>query len=394
MQKVLSNLISNKSLAIFTALLFFFNFLSKLLKEIFSVRISLYPSTVLKLSAVGLLFIYFIMYLRNKKFARYIYAIIIIFGIDLLIKIVQEVPSHVLFNRSYFFFKGIFFFLLIVGLRDFEKKDLEKPINVLFFIGKLNLALILVGALFDINLFKSYPHTDRFGFNGIMAEPGISTYFYMLLAILSYLRYRYLDYSYWTTIFMLVAIVFLGTKSGYLFIGILVLIQILYLLKKRAYQISFIAVILISGFVLKDKLIQLAINSFNFGTYLYEKHGLLTFITSKRDLLLQDTIAYINENWSAVQYITGGMDFRIHRVEFEFIDIFLFFGIIGVCLYLLLLKKTFLANKPKALYVILFLVFLFVCSLGGNLFFSTTNSFCFVVVFLYASKSLSTANKL
>ena len=202
MQKVLSNLISNKSLAIFTALLFFFNFLSKLLKEIFSVRISLYPSTVLKLSAVGLLFIYFIMYLRNKKFARYIYAIIIIFGIDLLIKIVQEVPSHVLFNRSYFFFKGIFFFLLIVGLRDFEKKDLEKPINVLFFIGKLNLALILVGALFDINLFKSYPHTDRFGFNGIMAEPGISTYFYMLLAILSYLRYRYLDYSYWTTIFI------------------------------------------------------------------------------------------------------------------------------------------------------------------------------------------------
>jgi hypothetical protein len=392
MQNVFRKLISNKSLAIFTLLLFLLNFLSKVLKESFSVRIPLYPSTVLKLGGVTLLFLYFICYVRTKKIAWYVYTILLVFSIDLLIKVMQDAPSTMLFNRAYFFFKGIFFFLLLVGIKDLGKKELEKPIDMLMAIGKFNLALILIGALFDINIFKSYPHTDRFGFNGIMAEPGISSYMYMLLAIVAYLRYRYQNYNYWTAVFMLIALVFLGTKSAYLFVGIIILIHILYLLKKLVYQLSFVTAMIVTAIILKDKLVQLAINSFNFGTYLYEKHGFLTFITSKRDLLLQDTITYIDENWSIYQYIIGGMDFRKHRVEFEFIDVFLFFGIIGIAVYILALKNLFFTHKPKMLYTVLFLVILLICSLGGNLFFSITNSFCFVIVFLYLNKSLSTTN--
>lgn len=389
MQKLYSNLISAKGLAVFSGLLFLLNFLSKFLKEICSVRIPVYPSTVLKFLAVALLLIYFVMYLKTKKFARYIYILILLFGIDLIIKSFQEISFDILYSRSYYFFKGIFLFLFFIAIKDLDKKDLEKPIKILFFIGKLNLLLILIGAAFDINLFQSYPHTDRFGYNGIMAEPGISSYFYILLTSIAYVRYRYQNDTYWITIFMLIATAFLGTKSGYLFIGILIFIHLLYILKKTAYQISFVAVLLTTAILLKDKLIQIAINSFNFGTYLYEKHGLITFITSKRDLLLEDTIGYISENWTVVQYMIGGMDFRKHRVEFEFIDVFLFFGLIGFFVYIIALKKMFLSTKQKVLYVLFLLTVLLISSLSGNLFFSITNSFCFVLVFIYLNKSLT-----
>ncbi len=235
------NLTSTKNLVIFTVLLFLLNFLSKLLKEVFSVRISVYPSTVLKLSAVVLLSLYFMIYLRTKKFSWFVYVILIIFGVDLLMKITQDIPLYIIYNRLYFFLKGFFFFVFITAIIDLEKNDLEKPINVLLIIGELNLVLILTGVLFDINIFQSYPNSGRFGFNGIIAEPGFGSCFYILLVIISYFRCRYQNQNYLTMIFMLVALVLLGTKSGYLFIGVLILIHILYLLKRLEYQISFIA---------------------------------------------------------------------------------------------------------------------------------------------------------
>jgi hypothetical protein len=135
--------------------------------------------------------------------------------------------------------------------------------------------------------------------------------------------------------------------------------------------------------VFKDKIISLVINSFSFGPFIFEKHGLITFITSKRDLLFKDSMAYIQENWNAVNYAIGGIDLKRHRVEFEFVDIFLFLGIAGLIVYILVLKKAFFTEKRDWLYTVFFITILLISSLGGNLFFSITNSFCFAIVFLY-----------
>jgi hypothetical protein len=153
-----------------------------------------------------------------------------------------------------------------------------------------------------------------------------------------------------------------------------------------------VAALIISFVVLKDKIISLAINSFSFGPYIYEKHGLITFITSKRDLLFKDAIAYIQEHWNALNYAIGGIDLKIYRVEFEFVDIFLFLGIIGTLVYILVLKKVFFHKKQDWLYTAFFLTILLISSLGGNLFFSITNAFCFAVVFSYL-KGINTAEK-
>ncbi|MGH1384890.1 hypothetical protein [Kordia sp.] len=383
MKSKIAKIISSKSILIFAILLFALNFVSKLCKEVFSMSASFYPSTVLKLLAVLLLGIYFITFLRKDKLAKYVYILVGVFLIDVLIKVFNQEAFSVIIGKSYFFSKLIFFFLLIIAIRGFKKESLEKTINVLFLIAKINLIFIVIGFLFKIDIFKSYPYTIRFGFNGIISEPGISSYFYMLLAIAAYLKYIYKKGSLINLLLICIGVFFLGTKSGLLFLAILAFIHILILLKKNIYRFSFVAALIISFVVLKDKIITLAINSFSFGPYIYEKHGLMTFITSKRDLLFKDAIAYIQEHWNALNYVIGGIDLKMHRVEFEFVDIFLFLGITGVLIYIIILKKVFFQKKQDWLYIVLFLTIILISSLGGNLFFSITNAFFFAVVFLY-----------
>ncbi len=383
MKSKIAKIISSKSILIFAILLFVLNFVSKLCKEVLLLDASFYPSTVLKIAAVFLLGIYFIVHLRNDKLAKYIYLLFGVFIIDFLIKVYHQEALSVLSSRSYYFLKLIFFFLLLLALKDFKKENLEKTINILFLIAKINLVFILLGFLFKIDLFKSYPYTVRFGFNGIISEPGISSYFYMLLAIIAYLKYIYQKGSLLNVLLLCIGVFFLGTKSGLLFLAILIFIHILILLKKNVYRFSFVAVLVTSFIIFKDKIISLAINSFSFGPYIYEKHGLITFITSKRDLLFIDAVEYMQEHWNVFNYIIGGIDLRIHRVEFEFVDIFMFLGIIGLFVHIFMLKKVFFQKKQDWLYIAFFLTILLISSLGGNLFFSITNAFCFAVVFLY-----------
>lgn len=383
MKSKIAKIISSKSILIFAILLFASNFVSKLCKEVFLMEGSFYPSTVVKIAAVFLLGIYFIIHLRNDKLAKYVYILVGIFIIDFLIKVYHQEAFTVFSSKSYYFLKLIFFFLLVLALKDFKREHLEKTINILFLIAKINLIFILIGFLFKIDLFKSYPYTVRFGFNGIISEPGISSYFYMLLSIVAYLKYLYERGSLINLLLICIGVFFLGTKSGLLFLAILVFIHILILLKKNIYRLSFVAVLVTLFIIFKDKIISLAINSFNFGPYIYEKHGLITFITSKRDLLFIDAMEHIQENWNVLNYIIGGIDLRVHRVEFEFVDIFMFLGILGLSIYILTFKKVFFPKKQDWLYIVFFLTILLISSLGGNLFFSITNAFCFAVVFLY-----------
>ncbi|AXG68968.1 hypothetical protein KORDIASMS9_01187 [Kordia sp. SMS9] len=392
MKSKIAKIISSKSILIFAILLFASNFVSKLCKEVFSMNASFYPSTILKILAVFVLGIYFVMFLRKDTLAKYVYILVGVFLVDVLIKVFHQEAFSVIMSKGYFFSKLIFFFLLAIAIKDVKKEHLEKTINALFLIAKINLIFIVIGFLFKIDIFKSYPYTDRFGFNGIISEPGISSYFYMLLAIIAYMKYIYKKGSLINLLLICIGVFFLGTKSGLLFLAILVFIHILILLKKNIYRLSFVAVLVTSFLILKDTIITLAINSFSFGPYIYEKHGLLTFITSKRDLLFIDAMTYIKEEWNVLNYVIGGIDLKMHRVEFEFVDIFLFLGITGLLVYIFILKKVFFQKKQDWLYSVLFLTIILISSLGGNLFFSITNAFCFAVVFMYL-RDINTAEE-
>ena len=173
---------------------------------------------------------------------------------------------------------------------------------------------------------------------------------------------------------------FIGTKATYLFIALLGYLALLKLLKKPKYQIGFSVFFLVLTPLIFNKVIRFIAGFFSFGQELLDK-GVLTFITSTRDLLLYDAIDYIQEQWNVANFLIGGMDFKIHRVEFEFVDLFLFFGLLGVVFYLALLKASFFDKKNHWVFSALIISVLLISALSGNLFFSLSNSFFFILVF-------------
>jgi hypothetical protein len=117
----------------------------------------------------------------------------------------------------------------------------------------------------------------------------------------------------------------------------------------------------------------LAFYKFGLFNHIRETHGLLSSVLSYRDqLVIEKTWPYILDNWSFVNYFVGGLsDFNI-RSQMDFIDVFLFWGILGGILYLITFYKSFVVFTidKMTLYFIVFLIF--IIFLAGNFFTYTT----------------------
>ena len=110
---------------------------------------------------------------------------------------------------------------------------------------------------------------------------------------------------------------------------------------------------------------------FNFGIFnqIRQTDGLISSLMSYRDVLfLKRTLPYINEHWSIVNYLFGGVSDLSTKSQIEFIDIFYFFGIIGGLLYYHLFFKSFLTFKTNIYIYTLLLVLFIIVLLAGNLF--------------------------
>lgn len=88
-------------------------------------------------------------------------------------------------------------------------------------------------------------------------------------------------------------------------------------------------------------------------------------------------MSYITEKWSFANYFIGGIDFNRVRVEFEIVDIFLFFGIIGIAVYALFFKNVFF-KKQQIVFNLILSSILLISILLRNLIVSITN-----ILFLY-----------
>jgi hypothetical protein len=102
-------------------------------------------------------------------------------------------------------------------------------------------------------------------------------------------------------------------------------------------------------------------------------------------MLFNDAMHYIHENWNFLNYFIGGIDFNKVRVEFEFVDIFLFFGIIGIVVYTLFFKNAFF-KKNNIVYNLILSAILLISFLSGNLIVSISNTLFFCITVLYLKK--------
>lgn len=279
-----------------------------------------------------------------------------IFGSDLL----EEVKK----GDVYIFVKYLYI-LFFVGVYEkiTDNENLtERLVNLFNGFMIINTIFILIGLITKWELFKSYPYTTRFGYQGLIELAGESIHFYTIAISLAYIKYLKTS-KYGLLLLFIIGGVLLGKKAIFLYLLLLVLVHLYYLKKKKIlYGIGFLTIL---AMVFHNFVISIFLKIFPFWQNLYETDGLLTVIFSKRDILFQESIDYIQTNWHPLNYIFGGIDFASYRSEFGFFDLFLAVGFLGIVLYFWFIYKYFLAKQTSIVKAVFILIFITEAFSGG-----------------------------
>lgn len=366
-------------------LIFLFDFITKCI-IIFDIdgfkRYSAIPKTLLEIGIVALLL--------KKKAIRYpilIYLLILvsIFVLNNILKINQfkwgDFLSNLYILNKYLY---VFFFIMAYStLEEKRRKNLLIQIkDIVILIGIVNGVFMILGLLTQWEILKSYPFSSRFGYNGFFVKTSEASYLYILLVITTYFDYLVKRTNGILCLYFIFIAFLLGTKAIWVFVGLVMLLHFFYnerRVVKKGFIIALTSTITIMLFSW-TKFIELIINVFPYGSKMYQEHGIITVLLSTRDILLISAIDFLKINGTWLMYLFGGNNLRDIGVEFEFIDIFLFFGLLGLIVYALLIKRSFFSrscNKHKAL---LFFSLMLVTFFAGNFFMSIISSiFAFVI---------------
>lgn len=292
--------------------------------------------------------------------------------------------SFVGYSRYFFFILWIIFTSLpIISVHKFRR--LEKVFETLILINNI---FIFLGVIFQWGFLSTY-HEERFGYNGLFMASSNSTYFYLISLIYYLNKYKnqvFTKTNWWITI---AASCFIGTKSIYLSVLLIFIYLSFLFIKNKQTKILISTVLFFMGIV--GMYIFFSTNIF---TAIIKENGWLTAILSTRDQqLLQTTLPYIRENWNVFNFFVGGIGSPVIRPQLEYVDLFLFFGLIGTILYLYLFIKYYF-TFPIEFKIILpcFLLLFAVTCISGNFFYNASVPVYFVVLkcfLLYQKESKS-----
>ena len=282
--------------------------------------------------------------------------------------------DNILFNGHYLIntIAGLLFFKVYDNFAD--KNLVNHHITQFLVFILIGAATILLGAIFEVRLFRTYFfHASgvRYGYNGIQLYHPESGYLYFIALCLIYFKWavsRQKNYLYFL-IACLLAIFFVGTKKmfflGLIFLGF-ILLQNISVAKtlKRTTLFYLLTSAIISVYMLSKHVIS---RQFSLFEGIYQTKGFWTaFLSNRNNLLAEKFLPYISSNWTYLNYITGGPAFSTNRVEMELFDLFLFFGAAGIVIYTKFILKLLKNNNVLITFMSVSLVF--AAALSGNLF--------------------------
>ncbi|WP_242203345.1 hypothetical protein [Aestuariivivens insulae] len=232
-----------------------------------------------------------------------------------------------------------------------------------------NIIIIIVDIMLGFNYTKTYNGT-RFGYNGILLNQMQTPYFYLTLLFVFQKKKNSL---------LLIMVAFLsilsGIKAAYLGLFLFLIFKIGYINKNKiSYKKQVISIgVVVTIFVFWMYLfLQTKIFS-----YLRETHGIITALTSERNLNLKTILNELdNQNFN---FFIGSISLSSYRSEFGIVDIFLFLGFFGIVLYTLLfvsIFKTFINNKLVVSY---FIITMIIVAVAGNFLYFPFNCFMFSI---------------
>ncbi|MCC1483488.1 hypothetical protein [Winogradskyella immobilis] len=296
-----------------------------------------------------------IKFFLKKKLLLYVFILLGLFLFS-----INYTEARIEYFIQYSYLYGVALFYLKYDIDHIRLKKIIKTLII------INFLFIIIGMIFNQSLFLTYGHL-RFGYDGFIITQMQATVFYLsIIAYFAYLRNLF---------FFIIAFIcgiLCGTKA--IFLGVLVLVILFYVFDIRNKKFRYITLI-VSGISIFGLISLFQTSLFKL---IVERDGLFTMVFSYRDKLLLKTFESIKEAYSVLDFLIGGYDLSIYKTELDLIDIVLFFGIIGLCIYILIFKFLYkyycISNESKAYFITIIIV----SFLGGNIIAYPFNSFLFL----------------
>ena len=341
-----------------------------------------------KISAYSkLLFLigYFIYYLINDIKSVIKVLVVGLFFILFSLSIYGYADLYVIFTWLLRFSKLLLPILLFDLLLKIKPVKNSFVFNVYLTLIVVQVVVVLISAVFKLDLFRTYGGV-RFGYAGFLFAQNEATFYYVITSVFVFKYWQNTkNISYLLILFLiLIASVLLGTKAIFLFLGSFAVFLGWYY--KLYTKISFwIGGIIISGlfvtFLYKAGVVEY---------YLHQagEEGWMFMITSKRNILIQERLPVVFEQWHWYNYLFGGVNPATSFVEMDIIDLFLFGGLVGSILYYWLLFKTiFHFSKNNHLGWFLVSQYFLIGGLAGHVFASGINAIYLALTSYYLQKT-------
>jgi hypothetical protein len=279
------------------------------------------------------------------------------------------------------FFPLIFSGYILLFPHNQPNKILKTVFHGIIF---LMIISIFIGFIWEIKLFKTY--VNRFGYLGLMPKSITATYF--SISALSLLYYSYIIQKEtqlkWLFIGVLISSFLVGTKAVYLFI---LLLLGYHFIRFKWYKKTFLyitsALIFVSLYLFKDIFYTQGKLYFKDMFLLYETKGLLASLTSLRDEILITNFNNYKEVWQWFNYLIGGKVYSFMLYENSVLDLYSFFGILGLGIYLWIFYKNLgKMISARNSFSWFFLIAVFIISiLAGQFFLNISAVFYFILSF-------------
>lgn len=205
---------------------------------------------------------------------------------------------------------------------------------------------VLFAFFFEIPLFKTYRDGLRFGYIGILHKSVAATYFFIGSICLSY-YYSYIEkrINPWIFYIILCSSIFIGTKGIYLFHGLFFL-YVFFTQQLYKKNIFYWGIAVVCGVIIlfKNKIEAGLRTTYALFQSIYLEHGLLTSLMSFRNEMLSEKAAVYREKWSVWNYLFGGKLPEQGLFEMSLVDLYAFFGVIGIVYVLFLYYKAVVVN--------------------------------------------------
>lgn len=252
---------------------------------------------------------------------------------------------------------------------------------------------IYIGFLLSVDILKSYPAGERFGYKGLIPALNEASG-YLLIIFFYYLQRLYTTKRGLPMLFLIVgAAVLTGAKVALALPLLLVLLSLRWISNRRmgrtaAMIVAGVMAALVLAFVFRERILdQFAATIDHFTMFWLQGRTISSLFVSGRDLKVEDFLAQQLPQFGAGNYLFGGWDFSSYSTEMDVVDVFAFLGLIGGVVfyagYLALLLGSM--ERIPAIRLVFAIVWLGVSALSGHLVFSAVNSAYLAILLTYFS---------